>query len=58
MVALCLDTFYPALLKYRGSRRHDRFSETQTILERVKVSRAMINDTVMKADAGRELLKR
>ena len=57
MVAFNFDSFYLAFLKYRGSRHHDRFSEAQTILERVKVSRAMINDTVIKADARRELLK-
>ena len=57
MVALNIDALYSAVLKYRGSRRHDRLSEAEAILERVEVSRAMIDDTVMKADAGREFLK-
>ena len=57
VVALDIDTFYPAFLKYHGTRRHDHFSETQAIFERVKVPCAMINNTVVKADARRERFK-
>ena len=39
MVAFNFDSFYLAFLKYRGSRRHDRFSEAQTMPSGEGVSR-------------------